>query len=180
VHRFGGDDGERIVVVAGSESRSSEGGIAQIAIIAILALAVVVVAVLAIAIGPPTPGVEAPAPVFGGTAAPAADGDRLAQSTARNALAAVLTAYTDHATFSDVTPRELGLIEPSLSFTSGPSTGPFLVSVVTTPSAAGIAVRSELGTCFWIRSSTVMANTYGEGEPCTGEAALGASASSWS
>jgi hypothetical protein len=134
VHRFGRDDGERIVVVAGS----------------------------------------------GAPADPAADADRLAQSTARNALVAVLTASTDHASFSDVTLRELRLIEPSLSFTSGPSTGPLLVSVVTTSSAAGIAVRSEVGTCFWIRSSTVMSNTYGEGEPCTGDAALGASASSWS
>ena len=75
-----------------------------------------------------------------------------------------------------MTVQELLGIEPSLSFMSEPSTDPYEASVATTPPTAGIAVRAGLGTCFWIRSGADGTTAFGQGEPRTGGAALGASA----
>jgi hypothetical protein len=89
-------------------------------------------------------------------------------------------AFTDHGSFADVTVQELRGIEPSLSFTSEPSTDPYEASVATTPSTVGIAVRSGRAPAFWIRSGADGTTAFGQGEPRTGVAALGASALSWS
>jgi hypothetical protein len=107
--------------------------------------------------------------------------DREAQSTLRNALAAAKTAYTDTASYADVTPEVLVQIEPSLSFTSGPSTVPNAVSVAVTDQAIGLAAMSESGTCFWMHDDVESGGTtYGSGTTCTGAAALtGASGPLW-
>ena len=43
----------------------------------------------------------------------------------------------------------------------------------------GAAVRSESGTCWWAKIAADSVTTYGSGKPCTGIAALAASAASW-
>jgi hypothetical protein len=107
--------------------------------------------------------------------------DRRAQSTLRNAMAASLTAFADLDTYDGVTPQMLGSIEPSLSFTGGPSTGSTVVSVATTSETQGLAVLSASGTCWWLASRPVTSGlAYGSGTACTGADALaGATATSW-
>ena len=107
--------------------------------------------------------------------------DRTVQSSLRNALAAAKTAYTDADSYAVATPDMLGRIEPSLSFVSGDSTGPFQVSVAQTETTVGLAARSETGTCWFMRDDVMTGGTtYGSGEPCTGQAALAtATLSSW-
>jgi hypothetical protein len=181
VYRRGGDVGERLVVVANRRPRGAGRGLPEGAVVGILVLAVVGVAVATILVRPPASSERAQPPMFPAppeTAQLAADAS--AQSSARNAVAAALTAYTDLQTFRGLTEDDLRQIEPDLAFTSTPSAGPDAPSVAFTPSAVGIAVRSTAGGCFWLRVSGRGRTAYGQGEPCTGAAAFGATGSSWS
>ncbi|MGE5227614.1 MAG: hypothetical protein ACM3OO_12140 [Planctomycetaceae bacterium] len=108
--------------------------------------------------------------------------DRVAQASARNALAAALTAFTDRHTFSTVTPHALEQIEPDLTFTLDPSTSPAVASVATTDQRVGVAVRSASGVCWLVSIDETAGGTtrYGAGaDPCTGELALGAAQRTW-
>jgi len=113
--------------------------------------------------------------------------NRAAQSSLRNALVAAKTAYTDNDDYSTATDLDLGLIEPSLTYVAGPSTGPNVISVlvsdITGPplqadqvwSAASL---SDSGTCYWIKDVAVgvpgAGTFFGSGAACTGTGALGA------
>ena len=81
--------------------------------------------------------------------------NRAAQSSARNALVAAKTAYTDTDSYQKATSADLVLIEPSLSYVAAGvlSTTPKMVSVWVAAAPfqewAG-AVLSDSGTCFFI------------------------------
>jgi len=167
-------------VVAGGGFLSRERGVAQIAIVGALVLAVVGVGIAAVIVGPPAPRAEPEPPMFASIAPAIPTADLEAQSAARNTVAAALTAYTDHATFRGVSVEELHQIEPSLAFTSDASLDAADPSVAFTPQTVGIAVRSGTGSCFWIRVTARGRTAYGEGEPCTGTAAFGATERTWS
>jgi hypothetical protein len=104
--------------------------------------------------------------------------DREAQSAVRNAIAAAKTAYVDAGSYDGVTAQSVGAIEPSLTFTSGASTGPGVVSLAAAGEDLSIAVLSESGTCFWYHGS-LGGDAYGSGIPCTGQAALAAAGATW-
>ncbi|MGZ4150095.1 MAG: hypothetical protein ACXVQJ_08655 [Actinomycetota bacterium] len=107
--------------------------------------------------------------------------DHAAQTSARNGLVAALTAYTDHHTFSMVTPHELQGVEPDLTFTIAPSTSSAVASVAMTDQRVGVAVRADSGVCWLISVAGNGGRTrYGIGtDPCTGELALGAAGRTW-
>jgi hypothetical protein len=104
--------------------------------------------------------------------------DAQAQSDVRNAIVAAKTAYIDAGSYDGVTPQSVGTYEPALTFTSGASTGPGVVSLAATGQDLGVAVLSESGTCFWYHGS-LGGDGYGTGTPCTGQAALAATGASW-
>jgi hypothetical protein len=53
------------------------------------------------------------------------------------------------------------------------------VSYSVDASGFGAAVRSESGTCWWAKIKSNSVTTYGSGTPCSGSAAMAASAPSW-
>ena len=86
-----------------------------------------------------------------------------------------------HAKYGDFTTdlATLSAYDPTLRFTSGPSDGPGTVSYAVSGSEFGAAVRSESGTCWWVKIAASSVTTYGSGSACTGSAAMAASAPSW-
>ena len=114
--------------------------------------------------------------------------NRAAQSSARNALVAAKTAYTDTDSYQKATFADLGAIEPSLTYVvnTSPSTSPKMVSVWVSATPfqewAG-AVLSDSGTCFYIHDVATGApgagTFYGSGASCKGDDAKTASGASW-
>jgi hypothetical protein len=103
-----------------------------------------------------------------------------AKMTAQQTAVAVQQLYAEQGSFDAITPGALHNFEPSSSYTGGASTGPHVVSVSSSASGVGLAVRSVSGTCFFEHFST-SGLTYGTGtSTCTGQAAMSASATSWS
>lgn len=105
--------------------------------------------------------------------------DAVTQTALRNALVAAKTLFTDVGSYDGLGPADLAGIEPSLTYTDGPSTDPQTVSVAMQGNVAGMAAMSPSGTCFTIRDDAVGGVTYGSGTACTGTAALSAVAPSW-
>lgn len=116
--------------------------------------------------------------------------DRAAQSDLRNALVTAKVMYTDDRTYlrADSSPTGLATVEPSLCYVdANTESSPMAsfcddppISVYASDGTWAAARRSNSGMCFWIRDDLVEGTTYGEGDPCTGTAALGASSGSWS
>ena len=121
--------------------------------------------------------------------------NRAAQSSLRNGLTAAKTLYTDNDDYSGATSTALNSAEPSLTFQSGASTGPKIVSfAVGNASATALnqkwyaAALSDSGTCFYIQDvaatgGAIGAGTwYGQGTgTCdAATAATTATASKWS
>ncbi len=104
--------------------------------------------------------------------------DALAQGTLRNALAAAKTLFTESGTYDGLGPADLAGVEPSRTYTDGPSTDPQTVSVAMQGSTAAMAAMSPSGTCFTIKDDADGGVTYGTGTACTGQAALSAAAPS--
>jgi hypothetical protein len=104
-----------------------------------------------------------------------AAGDVQAQATLRTALSTATTASMDGGSFTSAGPEQLAALEPAFRYVDGshPSTGANVVSVMATDQAWGGAVLSSSGTCFFIRVVGT-AQAFGSGDPCTGEAAMGA------
>src|SRR5204863_3740046 len=106
-------------------------------------LAVAGVAVAAALVRPSTQPAEPSPPAFvpqGLVQEPPTTGDRndlVAQSSARNTVAAALTAFADRDTFRGMTPEKLREIEPSLAFSSDASPGPDEPSVAFRSSSVG-------------------------------------------
>ncbi|HYJ60163.1 MAG TPA: hypothetical protein VE032_01720 [Actinomycetota bacterium] len=109
-----------------------------------------------------------------------AEMDAAAQTSARSATAAAVTVYGDLGSFDDVTPALLGMIEPSLSYTTGESGGEAEASVVGHRNTFAVAVRSASGTCWWLRmDGRDGAVSHGSGQSCSAADALAADASAW-
>jgi type IV pilus assembly protein PilA len=111
--------------------------------------------------------------------------NRAAQSSLRNALVAAKTAYTDNDNYATATAGNLGLIEPSLTYSANvTSTGPNNISVLISNVVPGdsqvwsAAALSDSGTCYWIKDVAVgvpgAGTFFGSGAACTGTGALGA------
>jgi hypothetical protein len=104
--------------------------------------------------------------------------DAAAQGTIRRAAMVALSLYADSGSFTTDL-AALAAYDPELGFTSGPSNDPMTIAYATDASGFGAAVRSESGTCWWAKIDTNGVTTYGMGSPCTGSAAMAASAPSW-
>ena len=114
-----------------------------------------------------------------GTGAPSgATEDVQAKQTAASAVVTVQSLYDSQGSFATVTPRELRATGSAAGYSARASKAADTVSVASTVEGVGIAVRSSSGTCFYahVIPSGI---TYGTGSPCTGEAALRASAPAW-
>lgn len=107
--------------------------------------------------------------------------DAATQASLRGAMSAATTIFLDNSTYEGLTPADLAAVEPSLTYTDGPSMDPTTISVASTPTTVGLAAMSPSGTCFTIADDAVEGVTYGSGAECTGVAALGTAAtgSSW-
>jgi hypothetical protein len=105
--------------------------------------------------------------------------DVVAQSTLKNAMVASKTLYADNGTYDGLGPADLAGIEPSVTYTDGPSADPQTVSVAMQGNIAGMAAMSPSGTCFYIRDDAAGGVTFGSGTTCTGQAAMSAAAPSW-
>jgi len=104
--------------------------------------------------------------------------DAAAQGTMGRAMVVAQTLYAEQGSFATDLPT-LSAFDPSLRFTSGPSTGPETVSYVVSGSEFAAAVRSESGACWWVKIDADSRTSYGSGATCTGSAALAASSPSW-
>lgn len=105
--------------------------------------------------------------------------DRRAQATLRNALVAAKTAYMDLGSYEEMSAADLAALEPSLTYTDGPSPNAQTVSVAFTADGFGAAAMSSTGTCFTIGDDGAGGITYGTATTCTGESGLLAAAPSW-
>jgi hypothetical protein len=104
--------------------------------------------------------------------------DAAAQGTMGRATVVALSLYAERGSFTTDL-ATLSAYDPGLLFTSGPSTDPTTVSYAVNAGSFGAAVRSESGTCWWAKIGADNVTTYGSGTPCTGSAAMAASAASW-
>jgi hypothetical protein len=98
--------------------------------------------------------------------------DVQAELTLRSALTSAETAVAEAGSFTALTPESLKAIEPSFTWTKGASTGPNEISIATTDTAFAAAAMSKSGTCLWVKTTAAGVTTKGEGEPCTGQAAM--------
>jgi hypothetical protein len=115
------------------------------------------------------------------TKAAGSAGDLQAQSNLRLALQTAKTTLLDDATYGSAGYGQLSLLDPSLTYVDATqtSTGPNVVSVEAGHGAWGAAALSSSGTCFYVRDVMPGGTAYGSGEVCTGQAAMGATASSF-
>ncbi len=104
--------------------------------------------------------------------------DAAAQGTMGRAVVVALSLHAERGSFTTDL-ATLSAYDPGLRFTSGPSRGPMTVSYAVDAAGFGAAVRSESGTCWWAKIAANSVTTYGSGKPCTGTAAMAASAASW-
>ena len=106
--------------------------------------------------------------------------DAAAQSSLRNAMTGAKTLYMDNLTYEGLSAADLARIEPSLTYTDGPSTNLSTISVAFEADAVAMAALSPSGTCFTIKDDAATGVTFGSGTECTGQAALGAATvASW-
>ena len=104
--------------------------------------------------------------------------DTAAQGTMGRATVVAVSLYAERGSFTtDV--ATLSAYDPGLRFTSGPSKDPMTISYAVNAGSFGAAVLSESGTCWWARIGADSVTTYGSGTPCTGAAAMAASAATW-
>jgi hypothetical protein len=103
-----------------------------------------------------------------------------ARENLRAALAAAGLVREEAGSYAAATAEELGVVDVTLTFVPGDraSTGPLEVSVHATDDTVAAAALDPDGTCYWIRDGED-GTRFGTGSPCTGRAALGASAVSW-
>jgi hypothetical protein len=104
--------------------------------------------------------------------------DAAAQGTMGRAVVVALSLHAESGSFTTDL-ATLSAYDPGLRFTSGPSKGPKTISYAVDATRFGAAVLSESGTCWWARIDASGVTTYGSGSPCTGTAAMAASAASW-
>jgi len=105
--------------------------------------------------------------------------DAVAQTTLRNAMAAAASLLLERQTYDGLGAADLAGVEPSMTYTDGPSSNPQTVSVAMDGGVAGLAALSSSGTCFYLRDDVTASTTDGTVTTCTGRAALAAAAASW-
>jgi hypothetical protein len=107
--------------------------------------------------------------------------DVVVESSLQSTLQTAKLAYVDGGEdFTSAGSGQLSALEPSLTYTDGPSMNPSVVSLATTTTTWSAAMLSESGTCLWIHDdATTGATTFGRGTPCTGAAASAARGTSW-
>jgi hypothetical protein len=105
--------------------------------------------------------------------------DVQAQATLQAASRAALTVQAETGSLAGATPESLAAHDSALTFTSGPSTGPSVVSVAVGGDMWGAAAKSASGSCLWVRVDAAGSISYGAGPSCTGAAALSASQPTW-
>jgi type IV pilus assembly protein PilA len=94
---------------------------------------------------------------------------RAAESSVRNALIAAKTSYTDIDSYANVSVTTLSSVEPSLTYVTGASTGPSIVSFeianngANTPQEVGMAALANSGTCYLIRDVANLGGTHLQG-----------------
>jgi hypothetical protein len=93
---------------------------------------------------------------------PAADVQ--AKTDLQTAMVAAQQAYMSDGSYSGVTPAALAQVEPSLSYVSGASTGPNVVSVTSSASGMSAAVLSTSGSCFYAMASAGHGTAMGSGK----------------
>ena len=104
--------------------------------------------------------------------------DAAAQGTIGRAVVVAQTLHAERGSFPKNV-AALSATDPSLTFTRGPSDAPTAVSFAVGEDGFAAAVRSESGTCWWVRIDPTGVTSYGSGTTCTGSAAMAASAPSW-
>ena len=104
--------------------------------------------------------------------------DVQAQLTGTQAIQAVQMLYGQDGSFEAVTAQSLKAFEPAFSYSAAASTDPNMVSVSSSASGVGLAVKSASGTCLYAHVSA-SGTTYGTGTTCTGEAAADATEAAW-
>jgi hypothetical protein len=104
--------------------------------------------------------------------------DAAAQGTVGRAVVVAQSLHAESGTFPDDL-ATLSAFDPGLHFTPDASKDPSTVSYAVSGSEFGAAVRSESGTCWWVRIDAGGVTTYGSGSDCTGSAAMAAAAPSW-
>jgi hypothetical protein len=105
--------------------------------------------------------------------------DILAKANARIAESAASVAYQASNGFGTIGPDQLSLLDPTLTYTTGPSTSVTVVSVASTPATWAAAVLAPSGTCYWVKLGAMALPLYDTGTTCTGAAAMAASHRSW-
>jgi hypothetical protein len=105
--------------------------------------------------------------------------DIQAKANARIAESAASAAYQASNGYATVGPDQLSLLDPSLTYTTGPSTSVTVVSVASSTAAWAAAVLGPSGTCYWVKLGAMALPAYGTGTTCTGAAAMAASNHSW-
>lgn len=111
--------------------------------------------------------------------------DRAAQSSARNALTAAKTIFTDNEDYTNATTTEMANVEPSLTFVGSSTASSDDGEVSVNGSDADnfyAAVQSDSGTCFYIHDdvSSGGGTEYASGTgTCDGSTGAGLAASEW-
>jgi hypothetical protein len=105
--------------------------------------------------------------------------DVQAKLNARTAESAASAAYQASNGYATVGPDQLGLLDPTLTYTTGPSTSVTVVSVASSQAAWAAAILGPSGTCYWVKLGAMALPSYGTGTTCTGTAAMAASGTSW-
>ncbi|MEM9201903.1 MAG: type II secretion system protein [Actinomycetota bacterium] len=112
--------------------------------------------------------------------------DRAAQTKLNDALVTATVVFVDELDFFDADAAGLALSEPALAFVASPAESTDDATLSVAPAADGrawgAAIRSDSGTCFYLRSSGAGPRTFGASDTfaCTGDFALTASAADWS
>lgn len=105
--------------------------------------------------------------------------DIQAKLNARTAESAASAAFQASNGYATVGPDQLSLLEPTLTYTTGPSTSVNVVSVASSQAAWAAAILGPSGTCYWVKLGAMALPSYGTGTTCTGAAAMAASNPSW-
>jgi hypothetical protein len=107
--------------------------------------------------------------------------DAAVQTNLRTAMVAAKTQFATAGTYEGLTPADLAGLEPTFTYTDGPSGDISTISVAASATSVGMAAMSSSGTCFLIRDDAVAGLAYGSGgTTCTGRfALLSVAGSSW-
>jgi type II secretory pathway pseudopilin PulG len=105
--------------------------------------------------------------------------DVQAKLNARIAESAASAAFQASNGYATVGPDQLSLLDPTLTYTTGPSTSVNVVSVASSQAAWAAAILGPSGTCYYVKLAAMGLPAYGTGTACTGAAAMAASNPSW-